>query len=492
MGGIMFEIAELGIKTDKETFDKEVPKLRLALLEAQKQLSKADFSVALLVSGVEGAGKTQLVNLLVEWMDARGVEVHAPWEPSDEEKERPRFWRYWRMLPPKGKMAVFLGSWYSDLIVDRVFHRKKKASFYKELGHIKDFETLLADEKVLVVKLWLHLSKKDQRRRFNKLEKDPETRWRVTAKDWRFLKRYDRFREVSEQTLRKTGTAAVPWQIVEAADRRHTALTAAKALIKAINNKLKSNKLQPDAKPTVPRPKPVNILRRLDFTKALSREDYDKELPRWQGRLADLTRRLRGRKKSVLLLFEGPDAAGKGGSIRRMTRAMDARLYRVISTSAPDEIERAHPYLWRFWRDLPRTGRMAVYDRSWYGRVLVERLEGFCSPDEWTRAYGEINAFEEQLTDFGIILLKFWIAITPQEQLQRFKDRNLKPYKQYKLTEEDWRNRKKWDAYEAAACDMIEKTSTDCAPWTLVEGNDKRGARIKVIRTVVEKIDEAY
>jgi polyphosphate kinase 2 (PPK2 family) len=189
-------------------------------------------------------------------------------------------------------------------------------------------------------------------------------------------------------------------------------------------------------------------------------------------------------------LVEGPDAAGKGGVIRRITQSMDARLYRLMSVAAPTDEERARPYLWRFWRALPRVGRSTIYDRSWYGRVLVERVEGFAAAEEWRRAYGEINAFEEQLAGAGTIIRKFWIALSADEQLKRFKDRQVTPYKQYKITEEDWRNRAKWGAYEAAACDMIERTSTEHAPWVLVEGNDKLWARVKVMKTVVEALEK--
>ncbi|MGD8727606.1 MAG: hypothetical protein PVH40_08170, partial [Gemmatimonadales bacterium] len=215
-------------------------------------------------------------------------------------------------------------------------------------------------------------------------------------------------------------------------------------------------------------------------------EKYDEQRAKYSAKLSRLVRRLHEADRSMILAFEGPDAAGKGGTIRRLTTAMDARLYRVISIGAPTDEEAAHPYLWRFWRNLPRQGRVTIYDRSWYGRVLVERLEGFASRTEWSRAYAEINEFEAQLTEFGIIVLKFWLAISAEEQLQRFRDRQTTPYKQYKLTEEDWRNRRKFDAYEAAACDMIERTSTPAAPWILVEANDKRWARIKVLKTVTQ------
>ena len=192
----------------------------------------------------------------------------------------------------------------------------------------------------------------------------------------------------------------------------------------------------------------------------------------------------------MALVFEGPDAAGKGGAIRRVLSALDARQYRVVSVAAPTDEEKAHPYLWRFWRHLPRRGKITIFDRSWYGRVLVERIEGFCSPEDWQRAYGEINAFEEQLAESGIIVLKFWLQTTPEEQIERFRDRQTTPYKQYKITEEDWRNRDKWNAYEAAACEMIEKTGSDALPWIPIPANDKNFARISVMKAVAKALED--
>jgi polyphosphate kinase 2 (PPK2 family) len=236
-------------------------------------------------------------------------------------------------------------------------------------------------------------------------------------------------------------------------------------------------------------PPAVNIINRLDLSLAVAKEKYDNKLLEYQGRLGLLTPRLAKGQSSMLLVFEGTDAAGKGGAIRRLTAAMDARSYQVMPVAAPTDEERAHPCLWRFWRQLPRLGRVTIYDRSWYGRVLVERIEGLCRPEDWQRAHAEINAFEEQLTEFGILLLKFWLAISPEEQLRRFQDREMTPYKQYKLTSEDWRNRDRWSAYEAAACEMIEKTSTTDAPWVLVEANNKEFARLKVIKTIVHHLE---
>jgi polyphosphate kinase 2 (PPK2 family) len=227
----------------------------------------------------------------------------------------------------------------------------------------------------------------------------------------------------------------------------------------------------------------------LDMSQQLGKSDYKKQLQECQARLNQLHRKALKKKISTILVFEGPDAGGKGGAIRRITRALDARHYQVIPTAAPTDEERAHHYLWRFWRHLSRAGRIIIFDRSWYGRVLVERVEQLASEDEWRRAFAEINEFEEQLTDHGILLIKYWVHITKDEQLERFKAREQTPHKRWKLTEEDWRNRDRWEDYEWAVNDIVEHTSTTTAPWVLVEGNDKRFARIKVIRTFCDRLE---
>ncbi|HXI02328.1 MAG TPA: polyphosphate:AMP phosphotransferase [Candidatus Saccharimonadales bacterium] len=501
----MFETAEVGNAVAKEAFEKEAAGLREDLLAAQKGLASSDRSLVLVIGGVEGGGKTETANLLLEWMDARGIETHALTDPSDEERERPPMWRFWRLLPPHGRMAIFLGSWYTAPIVDRTFHRLKDAAFERELDRIADFERMLGLEGTKVVKIWMHLSKEAQRARFRKLEKSKLTRWRVSKQDWKYQARYDAFRRISEQAIRKTSTGASPWLIVEATDERYRTLTVARALLTALRE-LTPVAARGAGDPGVGRSGPqakgspeasghakreVTVLSRLDLTKKLGKKDYESKLIRYQGRLNRLARHLYEKQRSLILAFEGPDAAGKGGSIRRVTAALDARQYRVISVAAPSDEEKARPYLWRFWRALPRRGRITIYDRSWYGRVLVERVEGFAAEAEWKRAYGEINGFEEQLAESGTIILKFWLTISPEEQLERFKDRQTTPYKQYKITEEDWRNRNRWDAYDVAACDMIEKTSTSVAPWIPVEANDKRWARIRVLHEICRHVKGA-
>jgi polyphosphate:AMP phosphotransferase len=427
-------------------------------------------------------------------MDARGIQTRALREPTDEESRRPPMWRFWRALPPRGRIGIFFGAWYAPLLFDAALDHIGRPALEGALEEVLKFERMLHREGVLLVKLWLHLTRRDQKKRLAELEADPSQSWRVTKRDWRLYKHYDAYRRAGEQILRRSGTGEAPWTIVEATDRRHRNLTVARTLLDALQLHVDQRRPQGPAPEPVPLhlvPPAVNVLSRLDLGVALDPERYKAELAAAQGELGLLSRRLGKKKRSLILVFEGPDAAGKGGAIRRLTPAMDARDYQVISVSAPTDEERDHPYLWRFWRHLPDQGQVTIYDRSWYGRVLVERVEGFAHPDQWLRAYEEINDFEEQLTGFGIIVLKFWLAITPEEQLRRFQDRQAKAHKQYKLTEEDWRNRDRWDSYVAAACDMIEKTGTEAAPWVLVEANNKEWARVKVIKTVVEHLKAA-
>lgn len=491
---LMFEMAELGQRIDKRTYKDLAPVVRAALLEAQRRLAESNFSTVVIVDGMEGAGKSETVNLLLKWLDARGVTTHSVGKPTDEERDRPPQWRYWRRLPPAGHMAILFGAWDKSLIRDRAEGRISEEEFESALDRINQFEQMLAQERVLIVKLWLHLSKRAQRKRLKKLAKDPNQSWRVGKREWKQHRKYDDIRRAAEQYVRRTSTPASQWQLIDSGNDRYRNLTVAQKLLDALQSRLHRAAQEPPR----PAPQPIDLtppdaspLQALDLSQEVDKDDYEKELAELQGKLGRLTHSLHKERQSMILVFEGPDAAGKGGAIRRVIEAMDARDYKVISVGAPTDEERAHPYLWRFWRRLPRLGKATIYDRSWYGRVLVERVEGLATEDEWQRAYGEINDFERQLADFGMIVQKFWLQISPDEQLDRFRERHETPYKQYKLTPEDWRNRARWDSYQAAACDMIARTSTADAPWTLVEAEDKRFARLKVLRTIVKRLQGA-
>jgi polyphosphate:AMP phosphotransferase len=491
----MFESAELGHSIDKQTYDQEVPALREALLKAQYDLlNNKKFPLIVLISGVDGAGKGETVNLLHEWMDPRHVQAHAFDEHTDEESERPPFWRFWRRLPAKGKTGIFFTSWYTEPIITRAYKKTRNADLDQAMEEIRRFERMLAAEGALMLKFWFHLSKDRQFDRLKRLEKKQKTRWQVTDTDWRHYDMYDRFRKISERALRETSTAEAPWVVVEGTDERYRSLTVGKAILSALRARLDEPARAPTETHTAPFLAPmdnVDVVKRLDLTQRLAKDEYEDELGKYERKLALLTRSPRYQDLSVVSVFEGSDAAGKGGAIRRITRALDARHYRTISIAAPTEEERAQPYLWRFWRHLPRRGMLAIFDRSWYGRVLVERVEGFASEADWMRAYIEINDFEEQLVRNRTLVIKLWLQVSQDEQLRRFKEREETSWKRFKITDEDWRNRAKWDAYERAVCDMVDRTSTEIAPWTMVEAEDKFFARIKVMKTLHDAIAEA-
>lgn len=489
----MFESANLEHVVDKATYHREVPKLREALLNAQYDLSQDKrFPVLIVIAGIDGAGKSETVNLLNEWMDPRHIATTAFSDASDEDRARPAMYRYWRKLPPKGSIGIFFGAWHSGPIAARVSGEIGRAALDQRIAEILRFERMLSDEGTLVLKFWFHLTKQQQKKRLKKLSGDPATRWRVTDEEWKQYRAYDRHAEVAEHFTRHTSTGESPWYVVAGADERFRTLTVTKTILSAMRERIdeKPVKRIPDRNPPLlPPVDRLNVIRALDRERSLAKKKYKEALAEWQGKLALLSRHPKFAKTSVVVVFEGNDAAGKGGAIRRVTSALDARHYGIVPVSAPSEEERAQPYLWRFWRHMPRRGRIAIFDRSWYGRVLVERVEGLAAENDWMRAYGEINDFEQQMVEHGMVVVKFWLSIDKDTQLARFRSREKTPFKRFKITADDWRNRKKWNEYEAAVCDMVDRTSTEVAPWTLVEANDKHYARIKVLKTLATAIE---
>lgn len=491
----MFESAEIGHAIDKETYDAEVPALREALLEAQFELKQQSrFPVIVLINGIEGAGKGETVKLLNEWMDPRLIEVRTFDQQTDEELARPPAWRYWRALPSKGRMGVFFGNWYSQMLQGRVHGQFKDAVLDQAINGAERLEKMLCDEGALIFKFWFHLSKKQMKARLKSLKDDPLHSWKISPLDWQQSQTYDRFVRFGERVLRRTSRDYAPWHIIEGVDPNYRSLAVGKILLEGLQNALKAKALgrQTNIAPLGESIDGRSLLGSLDMTLRLDKNDYQEQLIVEQARLAGLLRDKRMRRHALVAVFEGNDAAGKGGAIRRVAAALDPRQYRIVPIAAPTEEERAQPYLWRFWRHIPARGKFTVFDRSWYGRVLVERIEGFCSQADWMRAYGEINDFEEQLHDAGVVVVKFWLSIDEQTQLERFQEREQIPFKRFKITEEDWRNRDKWDAYSEAVGDMVDRTSTEVAPWTLVEANDKRWARVKVLRTINLALEEAF
>jgi polyphosphate:AMP phosphotransferase len=488
----MFELAELKNPVAKDRYEKELLALRTELLGLQQSLEVAEIPVMCLIAGVDGAGKGDVINILNEWLDPRYLRTYAFGEPSDEERERPPHWRYWMSLPERGRIGLYVLAWYGPPISDRLYGRIGSARLDAELGRINRLEKALVDDGGLLVKVWLHLSRKQQRKRYEKLESNPDTSWQVTDIDKKHLRLYDPLVQVAERVLRETSTPHAPWLIMNGYDANSRRLAVARHLIDRLSIRLAQRPaMLAGGAELSPPDSDLSLLASLDLSARLSRKSYQERKAQYQGRLSKLTRKLRSDRRSSILVFEGWDAAGKGGVIRRITPALDARNYRVIPIAAPSDEEKAHHYLWRFWRHLPRAGKVTIYDRSWYGRVLVERVEGYATADEWLRAYSEINDFEEDLTDHGIVLLKFWLHISPDEQLRRFQDRESTVYKRHKISADDYRNRAKWPLYEAAVNEMVTRTSTGYAPWHLIPANDKYHARTEVLRTICEAYEKA-
>ncbi|MCX7814928.1 MAG: polyphosphate:AMP phosphotransferase [Tepidimonas ignava] len=487
----MFESAEIGHRLDRATYKAQVPALRAALLQAQYELlQRADRAVCILINGVDGAGRSETVNTLNAWMDPRHIRTEAFDPLRDEERRWPEMWRFWQVLPPKGHIGILFGSWYTDPIHCRVQGRDDRQRFALRLERIRRFERMLVAEGVVLVKFWFHLSKKAVKARYKALAADPRTAWRIGPREKAHLKRYDAFIDAADEALRSTSLGEAPWIVIDGSDDAYREVTAGQHLLTVLQHR------PPPAPAPVPVPpavlelpaRPASLLHAFDYGRSLTQQRYERQLARWQGELNQLSRHPGLRKRSLVVVFEGMDAAGKGSTIRRLTAAWDARFYRVVPVAAPNENERAQPYLWRFWRYIPPHGKAVIFDRSWYGRVLVERVEGLCGEADWMRAYGEINAYEEELAEAGAIIVKFWLAITPEEQLRRFRERENTPYKRHKITPEDWRNREKWPQYERAVEQMVDRTSTRVAPWHIVASDDKRWARVEVLRTLTRRL----
>lgn len=497
----MFKTAELGQKIPKGEYHEQVPDLRASLVQAQYRMKGTDFSIVIILSGNDRMGREQSLGVLAEWMDPRFLEISAFGQRSDEERERPIFWRYWRQLPADGRTSIFYGSWMHRPVMSRLDDLTDEDQLDRAIRHINNFERVLVDDGTILLKFWLHLSQSGLKKRIKSAEKEPDSRWKPSERDKAFVEDYQEMENICKRFVRKTSTAEAPWQIVESADHRYRNITIARTVLDAMTRGIAEWEARRErlgqASLSIGEPDNGNavverrsILDTLDLTKSLERDEYQEKLEKYQARLYELGQRAYKEGVSSVLVFEGWDAAGKGGAIRRTLKGLDPRDYRVVPISAPNDEELSRHYLWRFWRQLPRAGKVVVFDRSWYGRVLVERVEGFAGEEEWKRAYKEINDFEEELVNHGMVLLKFWMHIDKDEQLARFRQREVTPFKQHKITEEDYRNREKWDEYEAAVNEMVQRTSTEYAPWQLIEGNSKRYARVKVIRTYVEALEK--
>lgn len=472
-------------KVSKQQFKDREPELRTELLKAQRLMQDSHFGVTILLHGFEGAGKGELGNFLHEWMDARYMDALAFEAPTERERAYPPMWRMWQAQPPHGTVSIQYFGHYRDLS-----SQQKRKEREQVLTRIRDYEKLLTDDGHLIIKVFIHLTKDQQAQRLKDLESDIATAWRVTPHEWARHKKHKKYSKYYQSILEATDSEHCPWLVVSGEDHRHRNLAVAEAILKRLRAHLGHHQLPASGQVEEAIENPKTALDRVDLTKTVEKDAYKTELKQLQGQLAVLARRLREQNRSVVWAFQGWDAAGKGGAIRRVIKALDARQYRIYPIGAPSREERQYHYLWRFWTRLPAPGRIAIFDRSWYGRVLVERIEGFARAHEWQRAYEEINDFEAQLIDGGTILQKFWIHISKDEQLKRFKAREQTPWKQHKITEEDYRNRDKWNRYERAAGEMVEKTNNDKAPWHLISGNTKWNARLEILRAITSHLEQ--
>lgn len=489
----MLEKIDLSKKIDKETYKKTEKEQSEKLGLLQRQLKEAGIPVMIVFEGMGASGKGTQINHLIQALDPRGFDVYANDKSTDEERMRPFLWRFYTKLPAQGRIAVFDRSWYRQVTMERFSGKLPDEDLPGAFHDIQSFERQLTDDGMVIIKLFLYISREEQKKRFKKLESSKETSWRVTKDDWKRNMEYDRFLQICEEMLQNTDMDYAPWTIIEANDKEYAAAKimscVADCLSDALNKKCLNGVPKEKEVPVRSESFQSGVLSGVDLTKSVSKEDYKKEIDRLQKKLEYLHSQIYRMRIPVVLGFEGWDAAGKGGAIKRLTSHLDPRGYKVYPTAAPNDLERVHHYLWRFWINMPKAGHIAIFDRTWYGRVLVERVEGFCRESQWKQAYQEINEMENHLANAGAVVLKFWLHIDKEEQEKRFKERQEDPLKQWKITEEDWRNREKWDQYESAVNEMLVRTSTTYAPWVVVEGNCKYYARVKILKTVVEALE---
>lgn len=494
MGVFMLEKVDLSKKLSKHEYDAARCELEPKLGDLQRQAKRLNIPIVLVFEGWGAAGKGILLNELILGLDPRGYTVYSLGEPTDEEETRPHLRRYWIRTPEQGRIAIFDQSWYRRVLMGRVDTRVDQAEWARAYQEINSFEQQLADGGCVLVKFFLHISKKEQTKRLKAIEQDPAAAWRVTKSDWQENKHYKYYAQAVEEMIERTDTACAPWHLIEAHDKKFATIKIYSKVIEAVENRIKQQAapVEPVEQTSVGfnmRFLEASILDKVDLSKTVAEGEYKAELERLQQKIHELSYVLYHRKIPMIILYEGMDAAGKGSNIRRLVQPLDPRGYEVVPVGAPNDIEKAHHYLWRFWKSIPAAGHIAIFDRTWYGRVLVERVEAFSTPEQWKRAYREINEMEQQFVSCGDILVKLWLHIDKDEQLRRFEQRMKNADKQWKITDDDWRNRAKWDQYIQAADEMLLRTSTTYAPWTIVEGNSKYYARVKALRTIVSAIE---
>lgn len=476
---------------EEEELDERLQAARSKLSVLQMQIKEHGLPVLVLFEGWGTAGKGSVLGKVIKNIDPRFFKVATMDEPTEEEGRKPFLYRYFVKIPAKGKFEFLDSGWMDEVVKDVLHDKIGEKEYKKKIESVKRFERQLTDNGYLVMKFFFQISRKEQKKRIEVLKENKDTRWRVSGdEDWQ-NKHYDKCMHVFDRYLNDTNSPADPWYIVDAKNRKWAELQVIETLVSGIETALKNSNLAVPLLQNVFSLEKIPKLSEISLDKELSEEEYKKELKNLQSKLSELHNKLYRRKIPVVIAYEGWDAAGKGGNIKRITGALDPRGFEVHPIASPLPNEKSRHYLWRFWNRLPKTGHIAIFDRTWYGRVMVERLEGFCSENEWQRAYNEINEFEKELSDWGAVIIKFWVQIDKDTQLARFEERQNTPEKQWKITDEDWRNREKWDLYETAVNEMLKKTNTTYAPWHVLESNDKKYARIKALKIVIDAIEAA-
>ena len=499
----MLEKVDLTKSLSRAEYKEKMVKLGPELGRLQRECKELGIPVMIAFEGYGAAGKGLQIGELIQALDPRGFEVHAVKKESEEERQHPFLWRFWTKMPARGRIAIYDSSWYRKVLIDRFEKKTSKKKLEEYYRSICTFEEQLTADGMVIIKIFLAIDKKEQKKRFQELLSSRETAWRVSKGDLKRNEKFEKYQAMNEEMLARTDTEYAPWHIVEAVDRKFATAKIYAIVTQTLAESVKEKRRKDQAAKIQSETEQVtdsanlqdkklkeSILAKADLSLTYTKEEYKKYLGKLQKKIEKLHGELYRRRIPVVLGFEGWDAGGKGGAIKRLTEKMDPRGYVVHPTASPNDIEKAHHYLWRFWNAMPKAGHITIFDRTWYGRVMVERIEGFCSREEWQRAYKEINHMEHDLTEAGAIVLKFWMQIDKDEQERRFKAREENPAKQWKITDEDWRNREKWSQYEEAVDEMLIRTSTADAPWIVVEGNCKYYARIKVLETVVKAIEE--
>ncbi|MDD6070534.1 MAG: polyphosphate:AMP phosphotransferase [Clostridiales bacterium] len=480
-----------GTKPDGEELDRRLEEARAQLAARQTVIKEKKLPVLVILEGWGAAGKGSVLGRVIRNMDPRFFKVDVGKEPTEDEQRRPFLYRHFVKIPEAGKFSFLVGSWMKEVTKGLVQGELDEKAYNNRLASIKCFERQLTDNGYLVLKFFFHIDEKEQKKRLEELLEDKHTKWRVSEADLSQNRNYKKWEKAYDGYMEQTNQSSAPWYLIDSKNKKWAELQMLEFMVRGIDTALMN---QSQAVPLLQNHFPLKTIPKLSEIslkdKVLEEKEYREELKICQKRLSELHNELYHKKLPVIIAYEGWDAAGKGGNIKRIAAALDPRGYEVHPIASPEPHEKARHYLWRFWNRLPKDGHIAIFDRTWYGRVMVERLEGFCSENDWQRAYNEINEFEKELADWGAVVIKFWVQIDKDTQLERFTLRQNTPEKRWKITDEDWRNREKWDLYEEAVNEMLQKTNTAYAPWHVLESNDKKYARVKALKTVIAAIEE--